>query len=271
MKIVDNEVKLTSEVSGISTPGVVIAAALSFLVITTISLLGLNGFDVWLIHLLDSVSGRSSLFDGLMRALTEEMFSNLLLVTLIWYVWFSMDNTDCRTKVAVGFIMSYVSGILSRVLQLILPVHPRPLHDPALHFRLPLGVNPNWLSSWSSFPSDHAAVLFGLAATVFIVNRRLGWLAFALAAGLNCVRIYLGFHFPTDVIGGAALGILFVGMTQSLRLNWPFPQIVAAESSRKPLFYALSFYLSYGIATLFDDYRAVASGVMHVLKLRDFH
>ena len=194
------------------------------------------------------------------------MFSNLLLVTLIWYVWFDTEDTDRRARIGIGVIMSFAAGVLSRSLQLTLPTHLRPLHDPALHFRLPLGVDPNTFNDWSSFPSDHAAVHFGLATAVFIVNRRLGWLAFALAAGLNVVRLYLGFHFPTDVIGGAMLGLIMVGLTQRLRFCGIFQWIMAAESLHRPLFYAVSFYLCFGVTSLFDDYRSAAFSMVQALR-----
>jgi undecaprenyl-diphosphatase len=228
--------------------------------------LGLSGFDYGLVRPLNSMSGRFWIVDQGVFLLTGDMFSMLLPVTLIWYVWFDTEETDARARIGMGVIMSFVAGILSRVLQLTLPTHLRPLHDPALHFRPPLGVDPTLLNNWSSFPSDHAAVLFGLAAVVFIVDRRLGWLAFALAAVLNIVRLYLGFHFPTDIIGGAALGIVFVGLTQRLRLCVVFQRIMAAESSHRALFYAASFYLCFGVTTLFDDYRSAAVYAVHALK-----
>lgn len=57
-----------------------------------------------------------------------------------------------------------------------------------------------------SFPSDHATVAFGLAVAVFLWHRRAGWLMLAMAAVLAVSRVAVGTHYPSDVLGGAAIG-----------------------------------------------------------------
>jgi undecaprenyl-diphosphatase len=57
-----------------------------------------------------------------------------------------------------------------------------------------------------SFVSDHATVAMALAIGVFMANRKLGLLGIALAAVEGFCRVYMGVHYPTDVIGGFALG-----------------------------------------------------------------
>lgn len=58
----------------------------------------------------------------------------------------------------------------------------------------------------SSFPSAHAV---GAAAVAVLVSRRhgrLGWIAWAIAIWIGLSRIYLGRHYPTDVLSGYLLG-----------------------------------------------------------------
>jgi membrane-associated phospholipid phosphatase len=62
-----------------------------------------------------------------------------------------------------------------------------------------------------SFPSAHASTSFAGAC----VYARLGAPAaplYALAGGLACSRLYLGVHYPSDLVAGAALGTLTAGL-----------------------------------------------------------
>jgi membrane-associated phospholipid phosphatase len=154
---------------------------------------------------------------------------------------------------------------------MLLPTHVRPLHNAALNFRLPLHLNPETLNHWSSFPSDHASVFFAIATTIFLVNRRIGVLAFVIATGLCLVRIYLGLHYLSDIVGGAALGVLFVALTQPLRRLDTIRRLVAPRTTPRPLFYAAAFYLCFGVTTLFSDYRDLASGISPLLKAHLHH
>lgn len=60
----------------------------------------------------------------------------------------------------------------------------------------------------SSFPSSHTYVCFAIATSVFLYgHRRLGAALFLLAVCVAVGRIGVGLHYPSDVIGGALLGI----------------------------------------------------------------
>ncbi len=61
----------------------------------------------------------------------------------------------------------------------------------------------------ASFPSDHATASMAIAVA-FLLRRRFGWGALTLvfAAILDFGRVAVGFHYPTDVLGGAAIGAL---------------------------------------------------------------
>jgi undecaprenyl-diphosphatase len=58
----------------------------------------------------------------------------------------------------------------------------------------------------AGFPSDHATAAFAIATALLLRDRRWGGLVLALAAVLAAGRVALGVHYPTDVLGGAALG-----------------------------------------------------------------
>lgn len=57
-----------------------------------------------------------------------------------------------------------------------------------------------------SFVSDHATLAMALGAGLFVAHRRFGLIGIGLALLEGLCRVYLGVHYPTDVIGGFALG-----------------------------------------------------------------
>lgn len=68
-----------------------------------------------------------------------------------------------------------------------------------------------------SFPSDHATATFAIAASFPLHGFGRRGLAFLAGALLVCMsRIYVGTHYVTDVLGGAATGILAAAAVRGL-------------------------------------------------------
>ncbi|MBA2947330.1 phosphatase PAP2 family protein [Streptomyces himalayensis] len=57
-----------------------------------------------------------------------------------------------------------------------------------------------------SFVSDHATLAMAMGVALFVANRKFGIAGIALAVLEGFCRVYMGVHYPTDVIGGFALG-----------------------------------------------------------------
>ena len=82
-----------------------------------------------------------------------------------------------------------------------------------------------------SFPSAHASTSFAAAGVYSQLGLPARWL-YALAAGMSASRLYLGVHYPSDILGGAALGIAVgrcasrapdAGWSGSARRGWLEP------------------------------------------------
>ena len=71
-----------------------------------------------------------------------------------------------------------------------------------------LGIVPLFNETSWSFPSGHAVWFFALAMTVWYANHKWGWWFFVLAVVIGWARVYAGVHWPSDIVGGAAVGIV---------------------------------------------------------------
>jgi undecaprenyl-diphosphatase len=195
-------------------------------------------------------------FDNILVFLAStNVASGVVLLSLIWHAWFRSAHSDYRASILMGTAGASASGLFSRLLQLTLPTHLRPLHDPGLSFLPPSGVGAGVLNHWNSFPSDHAAVYFGMATVIYLAQPKLGYGAIAWATVLNLIRNYLGFHFLSDVAGGGAIGALTVLFFQGRSFRKLGLRMVAFERHAAPAFYMAAFFLSYQIATFFDEVR----------------
>lgn len=59
----------------------------------------------------------------------------------------------------------------------------------------------------AGFPSDHATGAFAMAMALWLYDRTIGAICFVLAAIVAFSRVYVGVHYPGDVVGGALIGI----------------------------------------------------------------
>ncbi|WP_435974872.1 phosphatase PAP2 family protein [Streptomyces sp. Qhu_M48] len=82
-----------------------------------------------------------------------------------------------------------------------------------------------------SFVSDHATLAMALGVGVFVAHRRFGLAAIGLALAEGFARVYMGVHYPTDVIGGFALGTAVALLLAPLALALLTPVVSAVARS----------------------------------------
>jgi undecaprenyl-diphosphatase len=227
----------------------------------------MNPFDANIIHFLNQFAQRSLFFDSLNDTISSnEVATAVPLVTIFWWAWFrsKSESTDDRRIIVSSLFLSTIAIFVARVLAVTLPYRERPLRNPLLQFHLPLGESSDNLMRWSSFPSDHAVFLFSMATTAFFLSRRLGIAALFYAFLICGSRVYLGVHYPTDILAGALLGagIACLNLIEPLRNHLSSKPILWAKQS--PGSFYPSFYLvTFLFGTMFDSLRTIASTVWH--------
>lgn len=153
--------------------------------------------------------------------------------------------------------------LITRLLANCLPFRARPINNLELElvFRIPFGATPTESSSWSSFPSDHAALFSALSTGIFIISSRIGLLVFGyVLLFILFPRLYLGLHYPTDILAGATIGILAVLVANSRKIKEHVAQIIFPfRKSHPSLFYGVLFLSMYQTAVLFHDIRSIGN------------
>jgi undecaprenyl-diphosphatase len=118
---------------------------------------------------------------------------------------------------------------------------------------------------WSSFPSEQATYFFAFAIGFWFFSVRLGLEMFAYSSLIIMSRVYLGTHFPSDVLTGALLGVAV-----QLALNRDYARtaatpLLAVEKSRPALFNALLFFVLLEMGTGFMNVRDIGRSVLHLV------
>jgi undecaprenyl-diphosphatase len=84
-----------------------------------------------------------------------------------------------------------------------------------------------------SFVSDHATITMAMGVGLFVAHRRFGLVGIGLALLEGFCRVYMGVHYPTDVIGGFALGTAVALLLSPLAMALLTPVTKAVEGSSR--------------------------------------
>jgi len=124
------------------------------------------------------------------------------------------------------------------------------------------------LRTWSSFPSDHAVLAFVMAVSLWRISRPIGVWALLHATIFVCLpRLYVGFHFATDLIAGALLGTMLAVVVPLLSISRAVSTFLLRLEVRRPAtLYAAGFFVLFEMAEMFDSVRLVAARGFKVLQ-----
>jgi membrane-associated phospholipid phosphatase len=141
---------------------------------------------------------------------------NVPLALAIWLYGAATKNSSWRRVAVICFLGATLAGLFDDCFRLTLG-RPRPdTHLPDGFY----GITYAFSGGYQSFPSGHAAAVFGTACALLVTELPLGLITTAFALAVVWARMELERHYPSDVAVGTVVGIYFgliVGLGAKVR------------------------------------------------------
>jgi undecaprenyl-diphosphatase len=174
----------------------------------------LSSWDITLFRLING-QGPNYFLDWFMPFMTDLKNFRYVLPVLVVWVLVREKKAGIVFLVFIGLTLAITDPFSSRLLKDWLG-RVRPCHV-LEEVRLLTDCNTSY-----SFPSSHAVNIFAAAFFLSQPLKKLSPLFFGIAGIVGYSRIYIGIHYPLDVIGGAAIGLLI-----AWPMRWLKDQVVA--------------------------------------------
>ena len=166
----------------------------------------------------------NSLFDFIMPIITDE--GNWILPILILIFWLLFFN-KVKGRIVLSIIILAL-GINDYVCASILKPYftrLRPSHEILEYINLLISKGGRW-----SLPSNHASNMFALATIIGYFYSKTKWVIYFLAILVSFSRVYVGVHYPFDLVMGAFIGYSISWVIISLWLELKFKLFKSNQS-----------------------------------------
>ena len=166
-----------------------------------------------------AINGMYNVFQDALWWMVSAKWSSLVIVLALIWVLLRQNRRHALLVLAMIILAFVLADQLSSGLIKHLVERLRPTHDPSLDNAIHI-VN-GYRGGMYGFVSSHAANSFAVATLISLLfNNKAVTLCMAIWALLQCYsRVYLGVHYPGDILGGMAVGLL-VGWVVWLLMRW---------------------------------------------------
>lgn len=152
--------------------------------------------DLRLFQLINQLSGRIWIVDKIMILISNRIRYVYIFLSVIFLI---KNRNKKRTAVEAGG--SVLIPLFIHILVKLFFYKPRPFMKRRVGILIPSKTD-------STFPSKHTLLAFAASTTIFMFQRTLGTFMLGMSALTGFSRVWVGHHYPSDIIGSAILGSL---------------------------------------------------------------
>lgn len=179
--------------------------------------------DYRVFRAINQLAGRYRLLDSIMITISQRL--RYLFVFLLILMWF---RNIYYKKVTLHSLISVVVTLVIISFIKLFYFKPRPFLKYWVNLLPPTPSKKN-----SSFPSKHTTLAFAVATSVLFYNRLLGCFISILGFIVGFSRVWMGQHYPSDIIGSVLLGSLTAIVVNITKRVWsPFLEWVIYTYNR---------------------------------------
>lgn len=146
--------------------------------------------------LINQFSGRCSPIDMLMILISNKI--RYVFIFVLIFMWFKNDSYK---KVSCDAVTSMGITLFIHTLIKLFYFKPRPFVNNSVGILIPSKTD-------STFPSKHTLLVFAISTSIFLYDRFLGSVMLVLSVLTGFSRVWVGHHYPSDIIGSAFIATM---------------------------------------------------------------
>jgi undecaprenyl-diphosphatase len=155
-------------------------------------------FNLTMLRVINNLGKEFPIFNPLAIFFAEHMV--FVLAAILLFYWLTGSHYD-KKMVVGGALAFFLAEVIAKTIGFLYSHHQPFALFPNINQLIPHEID-------NSFPSDHTILFFSFAVSTFLHHKRRGLILLFVAALVGLSRIWVGVHYPVDVLFGVLIATI---------------------------------------------------------------